>query len=115
AMGRFGFIVHGLWPQSGRTWPQWCRKLTAPPPAAIRGQLCRTPSPALIAHAWAKHGSCMAAGPDGYFKVSNIVSDSLRYPPMERLSRDRTLTAGALRRAFAEANPGRPPTASACR
>lgn len=113
AMGRFGFVLHGLWPEGTRGYPQYCRHVPPPPPAVVRGQLCRTPDVALIAHEWAKHGSCMARRPEGYFRVANILADSLRYPAMERLSRDGetqpgSLTAGKLRAAFAAANPGRP-------
>ncbi|MET0180951.1 MAG: ribonuclease T [Novosphingobium sp.] len=107
-MGRFGFIVHGLWPEGAADWPQWCRRVAPPPLATVRAQLCRTPSPALIGHAWAKHGSCMARAPADYFKVSNLLADSLSYPDLERLSREPGLTAGMLRTAFAAANPGRP-------
>ena len=109
AAGRFGFIVHGLWPEGAGRSPQWCR--AAPPPAAatVREQLCRTPSVTLLAHEWAKHGSCMARDAAGYYRVSNILADAMRYPAMERLSRDRALTAGAFRKALAEVNPGRTP------
>ena len=105
--GRFGFVVHGLWPEGSGRSPQWCRTVPAPSPAVIRGQLCRTPAVQLLAHEWAKHGSCMARDAAGYFRVGNILADSLRYPAMETLSRDRALTAGKLREAFAAANPGR--------
>ena len=108
--GRFGFVVHGLWPEGARDSPQWCRTVPPPVPAIVRGQLCRTPSIALIGHEWAKHGSCMARDAAGYYRVSNLLADSIQYPAMESLSRDRSLTAGTLRKAFAQANPGRPPT-----
>ena len=108
AVGRFGFIVHGLWPEGARTAPQWCRKVSSPNPAIVRRQVCRTPSTYLIAHEWAKHGSCMARDAAGYFRVSNILADAMRYPEMAILSRDRALTAGKLREALAAANPGRP-------
>ena len=106
--GRFGFIVHGLWPESGAGWPQWCRRVAPPSPGLVRAQHCRTPSAALVGHAWAKHGSCMAREPAGYFAVSNLLADSIVYPDMERLSRQPGLTAGVLRDSFAAANPGRP-------
>lgn len=108
AMGRFGFVVHGLWPEGAKAFPQYCRKVPPPSLAVVRAQLCRTPTVDLIAHEWAKHGSCMAGDAAGYFKVSNILADSIRYPAMERLSRDPALTAGKLRAALAAANPGRP-------
>ena len=105
--GRFGFVVHGLWPEGAGRSPQWCRSVPAPSPAVVRNQLCRTPVVQLLAHEWAKHGSCMARDAAGYFRVSNILSDSLRYPAMETLSRDPAMTAGKLREALAAANPAR--------
>jgi ribonuclease T2 len=86
-----------------------------PPTSVLRRQLCRTPSPTLLGHAWAKHGSCMARTAGGYFRISNILADSVGYPDMERLSRDPALTAGALRAALAAANPGRRPESFAVR
>ena len=105
--GRFGFVVHGLWPEGAGRSPQWCRAVPPPSPVVVRGQLCRTPAVQLLSHEWAKHGSCMARDAAGYFRVSNILSDSLRYPAMETLSRDPALTAGKLREALATANPRR--------
>ena len=107
AAGRFGFVVHGLWPEGAGNSPQWCRAVPPPSPAVVRGQLCRTPVVQLLAHEWAKHGSCMAHDAAGYFRVSNILSDLLRYPAMATLSRDPAMTAGKLREALAAANPGR--------
>lgn len=107
AQGRFGFIVHGLWPeaQSGPP-PQWCSLTPRPSPATLRANLCMMPSPRLIEREWAKHGSCMAKQPDGYFKVTAILWNALRWPDMDRLSRDPNLTAGLLRREFVLLNPG---------
>ena len=108
AAGRFGFVVHGLWPEGAGRSPQWCRTVPPPAPAVVRSQLCRTPSTNLLSHEWAKHGSCMARDAAGYFRIANILSDAMRYPEMDSLSRDRALTAGKLREALAAANPGRP-------
>lgn len=105
AHGRFGFIVHGLWPEgAGRTWPQWCRVGPPPTPATIRKGLCMTPSPRLMAHEWAKHGSCMARRPETYFRITTILWRSLRWPDYDRISRKEGLTAGDIRRAFSDAN-----------
>ena len=108
AAGRFGFVVHGLWPEGAGRSPQWCRAVPPPLPAVVRGQLCRTPTVQLLSHEWAKHGSCMARDAAGYFRVSSILADAMRYPGMDTLSRDPVLTAGKLREALAAANPGRP-------
>lgn len=108
AAGRFGFVVHGLWPEGARGAPQYCRRVAPPAPPTLRAQLCRTPSLDLLGHEWAKHGSCISRGAEGYFRASNILAGSIRYPAMERLSYDRALTAGGIRAAFAAENRGRP-------
>jgi len=99
-LGHFGFILHGLWPESSPgNWPQWC---PATPLSAetVRRNLCMTPSPDLIAHEWAKHGACMTATPDSYFRSGADLLRSVRFPDMVRLSRRPGLTAGDLRAAF---------------
>jgi ribonuclease T2 len=110
--GRFGLVVHGLWPEGrGGGWPQWCARRAAPSPAEVRRNLCMMPSVAMQAHEWAKHGTCMARRPEGYFKVTRILWNGLRLPDFDRLSRDPALTAGAIRQAIASANPGWQPEA----
>lgn len=103
--GRFGFILHGLWPESRSTYPQWCSVTPRPSPQLLRANLCMTPSARLLEHEWAKHGSCMAKRPEAYFRVSAILWQSLRWPDADRLSRQQGLTAGDFRRAFVAANP----------
>ncbi|WP_235911095.1 ribonuclease T2 family protein [Croceibacterium soli] len=103
--GRFGFIVHGLWPEGeGGRRIQWCNA-RQPAPNDLRPNLCLTPSAPLLVHEWAKHGSCMAQRPATYFRIERILWNSLRWPDFDRLSRRQGLTAGAIRAAFAEANP----------
>jgi ribonuclease T2 len=106
ANGRFGFVLHGLWPEarSGPP-PEWCAITPRPSPDLIRRNLCMTPVPWLLEHEWAKHGSCMAQNPAGYFRVSSILWRSLRWPDADRLSRQDGLTVGDLRRAFIARNP----------
>lgn len=104
--GRFGMVVHGLWSEGRGAWPQWCAARPAPSPAEVRRNLCMMPSARLQARAWAKHGSCMARRPETYFKVARILWEGLRMPDFDRLSRDPALTAGAIREAMVNANPG---------
>ena len=105
--GYFGFVLHGLWPQAAQgPAPQWCPTTQRPSAETIRRNLCMTPSPALLAREWAKHGSCMARKPQTYFRVSAILWHSLNWPDADRLSRDKELAAGDLREAFVIANPG---------
>lgn len=105
---RFGFTLHGLWPDGvGRDWPQYCTAVTMLPPALVREHVCETPSPQLLQHEWAKHGSCMQTTPAAYFRRSSGLYAKLRYPDMDALSR-RSLTVGQFAQAFADANPGLP-------
>lgn len=107
ANGRFGFVLHGLWPEArvGEP-PQWCSLTPRPSPALIRRNLCMTPVPWLLEHEWAKHGSCMAKRPEAYFSAASALWRSLRWPDADRLSRQDNLTVGDLRREFLLANRG---------
>jgi ribonuclease T2 len=109
---RFGFTLHGLWPDGeGEDWPQYCRATGLIPQPVIRANLCSTPSAQLMQHEWAKHGTCMAGeSPAGYFRRATGLYRQLRYPDMDALSR-RPLTAGQLAQAIARANPGVPANA----
>ena len=102
--GSFGLIVHGLWPEGRASYPQWCEVRRQPSQAELRRSLCMTPDAALLAHEWAKHGSCMTRDPDVYLRVSRLLWRSLRLPDYDALSRRQGLTAGDVRRAFADAN-----------
>jgi ribonuclease T2 len=104
---RFGFTLHGLWPDGvGRDWPQYCRAAALLPAPVVRAHLCATPSAQLLQHEWAKHGTCMAGSdPAAYFRRSTRLYRKLRYPDMDALSRG-PLTAGHFAERFAAANPG---------
>lgn len=104
--GRFGFVLHGLWPDGrGKLWPQWCRAAPPPSPAMIRANLCLTPSPTLIAHEWGKHGTCMAPTPERYYRTAGRLWRTIIWPDTDRLAGRSDLTAGMLRAAFVAKNP----------
>ncbi|MGC4251130.1 MAG: ribonuclease T [Sphingobium sp.] len=104
--GRFGFILHGLWPDgSGKAWPSFCRKTGLLPREVIRQNLCMTPSVQLLQHEWAKHGTCMANRPELYFDQARTLYQSVRFPDMAALARRGNMTVGQFMDAFARANP----------
>lgn len=107
--GRFGLVVHGLWPEgAGGAWPQYCPAKARLTGAEARRNLCMTPSARLLAHEWLKHGTCMARTPEAYFATARRLWSALAIPDFDRLSRRDGLTVGDIRTALADANPRHP-------
>jgi len=104
--GRFGWILHGLWPQgSGTSYPAWCRPARIVPQPVLKQHLCISPSVQLMQRQWAKHGICMSPTPVAYFRAASILFNALKFPDMPALA-GAPQTAGSLRRAFAARNRG---------
>ena len=65
----YSFVVHGLWPQYERGFPEYCQN---PAPRLDRNivstMLDLMPAPRLIFNQWDKHGVCSGLGPRGYFE-----------------------------------------------
>lgn len=104
---RFGFVLHGLWPDGvGKEWPQYCQATPLLSEKTLRANMCATPSAQLQQHEWSKHGTCMPGEtPESYFRRSTSLFGRLRYPNMVALSRQ-PLSAGKLASAIARVNPG---------
>lgn len=65
---RFSFVVHGLWPQYERGWPDYCRTARRyVPEGRIRAMLDIMPSKRLVIHQWRKHGTCTGLSQQAYF------------------------------------------------
>ena len=103
---KFGFIVHGLWPDgAGRNNPQWCKAVPAVPRDVVRANFCAMPSVDLQAHEWAKHGSCIAKNASDYLGAGRRLFGALKFPDMDALSRERP-TVGGFVTAMTTLNPG---------
>lgn len=107
---RFGWVLHGLWPNGDRApHPRFCRAATPVPVATIRRHLCQTPSPDLMQHEWAAHGVCAWDDADSYFTQAGALWEGLSRPdPVALAGASGKVTAGALRTAFVAANPALP-------
>lgn len=114
---RFGWVVHGLWPNSSRAksnedQPGFCRAAAPISEATYRRYLCLVPGVKLMSHEWSKHGTCAFTTPENYFAKAEALREALKVPDPQALAQSsKTLTAGQLRGAFASANPGLPMTA----
>ncbi|MDC7789479.1 ribonuclease T2 [Rhodoplanes sp. TEM] len=104
----FSFVVHGLWPQYERGFPEYCQ---VPAPRLNReivsGMLDLMPSPRLVFNQWDKHGICSGLGARGYFEAVRKARAVVKIPDAY-LEPERTLlvTPDEVEEAFVKANPG---------
>lgn len=108
---KFGFVLHGLWPQFNHGWPQFCSDEPIPP--AVKKQFVGIyPSPTLMDHEWTKHGTCSGLGPEGYFQLTKRLKDSVQIPADYQAPAQPFRTTGdQLANAFHAANASLPTTA----
>lgn len=107
----FAFVVHGLWPQYERSWPESCQN-PAPfvPEATVRGMLELMPSRRLVIHQWRKHGTCSGLGPDAYFDTVRQARAVVVIPePFTHIDDYKMVSPGEVEAAFRAANPGLQP------
>lgn len=107
----FAFIVHGLWPQFERGWPEFCasRQPDRVPDALARRLRDIMPSPGLVGHQWRKHGTCTGLTQEQFVDAIREAHDAVAVPRAYR-------AAGSSQRAdpdkveadFLAANPGMP-------
>jgi len=77
----FAFVVHGLWPQYNRGWPQYCKtnqRWVAR--RQIKAMLDIMPSKRLIIHQWKKHGTCSRLGQKAYFQQTRQLFEKILTP-----------------------------------
>lgn len=106
---RYSFILHGLWPQHERGWPQDCPTQSRPfvQQKTIDGMLDIMPSRGLIIHEYRKHGTCSGLSPEDYFAVSRQLFKKVAVPPRyERPNQALTVSPTEIVRDFLTANPG---------
>jgi ribonuclease T2 len=108
---RYAFVVHGLWPQFERGYPENCpTAIEALPEPLARAQLDLMPSPALVARQWARHGACTGETPEAYFSAVRTFREKVRIPDDYRsLAAPLKTTGAAVEAAFVAANPGLDP------
>lgn len=104
----YAFIVHGLWPQYERGWPEFCPAAPSQAPeGVVRGILDLMPSPGLVRHQWTKHGTCSGLTPEGYFELTRRARERIVVPDaLSGLARPASLSPDEVERAFRAANPG---------
>jgi ribonuclease T2 len=105
----FHFVVHGLWPQFQRGFPEYCQ---VPAPVlenrTVSAMLDIMPAPGLVRHQWSKHGTCSGARSAGaYFEQVRQARAKVRIPAeYESISEPRMVTPDEVEDAFVRVNPG---------
>ena len=79
---RYAFVLHGLWPQYERGYPERCRTRKRPyvPRPVIDGMLDIMPSRRLIIHEYRKHGTCSGLKPAAYYETARKLFRSITIP-----------------------------------
>ena len=102
----YAFVVHGLWPQHERGWPENCGRGEYLADSLIDKALGFMPSKSLVIHEWRKHGVCTGLSARDYFATTERAYRSINIPaayvqPATALIR----STGALEHDFLLANP----------
>ncbi len=108
----YAFVLHGLWPQYARGFPENCRTSFNPfvPRPVINGMLDIMPSPNLAIHEYRKHGTCSGLEPKAYFDNARIMFNKVKIPvAYQNLDRPLMTNVRDITKAFVAANPGLKP------
>jgi ribonuclease T2 len=115
----YGFIVHGLWPQFERGYPEYCptRYPDRVPREMGEPYFDIMPGMGLIGHQWRKHGTCTGLSPADYLETTREAFERVTIP--EIFGGDEPLrdTPEDFEAAFIAANPALEETgiAATCR
>jgi ribonuclease T2 len=78
---RFAFVIHGLWPQYQKGWPEYCAtRENWIPQTLINDMMDVMPSKKLIIHEWKKHGTCSGLSQAEYFNSAREIFGGLKIP-----------------------------------
>jgi ribonuclease T2 len=77
---RYGFIVHGLWPQYEKGWPEHCDVHVSVPDDVVQGIADLMPARGLVYHEWSAHGTCSGLEPSAFFALVRRARTGLSIP-----------------------------------
>jgi ribonuclease T2 len=106
---RFGFIVHGLWPQNEKGWPENCDVHESVPDSVVNAISDLMPARGLIYHEWSAHGTCSGLNPADFFATVRRAYASISIPAaFSQSAQAIEQTPGGIAQAFLQANPRLP-------
>ncbi len=104
-----GFVVHGLWPEYERGYPQYCDSALPRllPRSTISGIAEIIPSASAAQYEWEKHGLCSGLRPENYFSALRLAARRVVIPAEYVHPNAPIVTRAAdVEAAFVTANPG---------
>jgi ribonuclease T2 len=107
---RYGFVIHGLWPQYNKGYPDYCNTSFKKPSRKLVDQMLKfSPSRGLIHHEWKKHGSCTGLSALDYFRLAVKSFKHFKRPEsLVGLDKPVLKTVSQIRQDLLNANPDIP-------
>lgn len=104
---RSDFVVHGLWPQYERGWPEQCQSAARDPTRReSAGMEDLMGSAGLAWYQWQKHGRCSGLSGTGYYEAVRAAAEAVTIPPVfDGLFRDLRVPVAVIEDAFIDVNP----------
>ena len=105
----YAFVLHGLWPQYERGFPNSCPTPDRPfvTERTINGILDVMPSRPLVIHEYRKHGVCSGLAPDAYFDFARKLFHKVKIPARFNAPQtNQMVDTSAVIGEFVAANPG---------
>ena len=102
-----GWLLHGLWPQYHRGYPEYCNTVARPPSRSMTTSMTDIMgSGGLAWHQWKKHGTCTGLQAADYFALSREAYEGITRPTVfRRLDKTVKLPPKVVEEAFLKANP----------
>jgi len=77
----YSFVVHGLWPQYEKGFPEFCQVPASRLSRTIMSSMLDLmPAPALIFHEWDSHGTCSGLSAKAYFEIVREARATVKIP-----------------------------------
>ncbi|MEM7745813.1 MAG: ribonuclease T2 [Pseudomonadota bacterium] len=102
-----GWVLHGLWPQGDRDWPENCATAERDPSRTLTDSMADVfGSRGLAWYQWKKHGRCAGIPARAYFDLAREAYGMIRRPDLLRQIEDPlTVSPDVIEKAFLEENP----------
>ena len=103
---QYEFVLHGLWPQYDRGWPQFCATSQTLSNALVEKMMDIMPSRRLIRHEWDKHGVCTGLNAAEYFGKARAAFSGIKVPKSFQSPKSaRTVSPAKIKDEVLAANP----------